>query len=78
MVKLGLENRYIFDYLKFETIRQEVDGSIANDKRWVLWDNKEVSQEVLNRIGCFAGLTYECINRGSMRNGLPIIEGEHE
>ena len=64
--------------MKFEAVRQEIDGTIARQMRWVLWENKETSKEVLNRIGSFAGLCYECINRGSVRQGLPILDGEHE
>ena len=64
--------------MKFEAVRQEIDGTIARQMRWVLWENKETSKEVLNRIGSFAGLCYECINRGSVRQGLPILDGEHD
>ena len=76
-MKLSLENRYLWDYMKFETLRQEVDASIGVANRWVLWDNKEIPQNILRAIGCLAGLTAECINRGSLRVGLPIEDGEH-
>ena len=42
LVKLCVENRYLWDFLKFETMRQELDANISNQHRWVLYDNKEV------------------------------------
>ena len=34
-------------------------------------------QEILRNIGLLAGLTSECVHRGSQRVGLEIEEGDH-
>ena len=77
-MKLCVENRYLWDFLKFETLRQELDANISNQHRWVLYDNKEVPQEIARNMGLLAGLTSECVNQGTKREGLEVEEGEHE
>ena len=39
LIKLSLENRFIFDYIKYETMRAEIDYAQIGYK-WVMWEGR--------------------------------------
>lgn len=54
LVKLALENRFVFDFIKFETYRQEVNASELPG-----FENDEIMPvEVSKRLGFLAGFIY--------------------
>lgn len=79
LIKLSLENRFLFDYIKYETMRAEVDDTLANQYAYVIWENK-MEPPNLRKIGCLGGMVTECVNQGSSRRGLPLSsqQGTHE
>lgn len=79
LLKLSLENPFLFDYIKYETMRAEVDDKLANQYAYVIWENKMEAPN-LRKIGCLGGMITECINQGSSRRGLKrnSTQGTHE
>jgi hypothetical protein len=79
LIKLSLENRFLFDYIKYETMRAEVDDTLANQYAYVIWENK-MEPPNLRKVGCLGGMITECVNQGSSRRGLPLDsqQGTHE
>ena len=69
---LAMENRFLFDYIKYETMRAEIDSSTAGMK-WVMWEGKP-QHENLKRLGAISGYIEECVNQGSLRRGCPKEE----
>ena len=63
-----LENRFFFDYIKYETMRAEIDHSTSGQK-WVMWEGKP-KHENLIRLGSISGYLEECVNLGSIRRGF--------
>jgi hypothetical protein len=61
MLKLSLENPFLFDYIKYETMRAEVDDKLANQYAYVIWEGKMEAPN-LRKIGCISGMITECIN----------------
>lgn len=51
LVKMCVANRYLFDYVKFETMRQEIDAVILKQHRWVLYENKDMPADILRNLG---------------------------
>ena len=41
MIKLAIENPYLFDFIKYETMRAEIDHDTTSSTAWVLWENKQ-------------------------------------
>jgi len=68
LVVLSFENPFLFDYVKFEIMRAEIDTNSNRDSTWVLWDNKFRPPE-LRKAGCISGLLYECVHLGSLKYG---------
>jgi len=68
LVVLSFEHPFLFDYVKFEIMRAEIDNNSLRDNTWVLWDNKFRPPE-LRKVGCLSGLLYECVHLGSLRSG---------
>ena len=64
LVKLSLEHRFLFDYIKYETLRAEIDYNSSGYK-WVMWENKPKHKD-LTKLGCYAGFMQECIKLGSL------------
>jgi len=69
LLRLCLENRFLFDFIKYETMRAEIHDQLANSYAYVLWDNK-LQPPNLKRIGCLGGIIAECVREGSSRRGL--------
>lgn len=61
LLKLSLENPFLFDYIKYETMRAEVDAKLANQYAHVIWENK-MEAPGLRKIGCLGGMITEAIN----------------
>lgn len=61
LLKLSLENPFLFDYIKYETMRSEVDYILRNQHAYVIWENKMEAPN-LRKIGCLGGMITECIN----------------
>ena len=68
LLRLMVQNRYIFDYLKFEVLRAELDFNAELSNRWVLWDQKKSQNDLIN-LGCIAGMIEEAVNLGSKMRG---------
>lgn len=71
IIKLSLENRYLFDFIKYETMRAEIDATILEQYQWILWEGKNTPPNI-RKLGCLSGMIAECVNKGSLRLGLPI------
>ena len=61
LLKLSLENPFLYDYIKYETMRAEVDDKLANQFAYVIWEGKMEAPN-LRKIGCLGGMITECIN----------------
>ena len=68
MLRLLLENRFFFDYIKYETMRAEIDY-VNKSMRWVMWEGKP-QHENLKRLGSISGYLEEAVNQGSKRRGF--------
>jgi len=68
LIRMALENRFFFDYIKYETMRAEIDHSTAGLK-WVMWEGKPQHPN-LKRLGSISGYMEECVNLGSQRRGF--------
>ena len=77
LLKLLIQNRYMFDYLKFEILRAELDANAELSNRWVLWEQKR-SQNDLIKLGCIDGLVEEAVSLGSTMRGLQRKEDNNE
>ena len=40
LIKLSVENPFLFDFIKYETLRAEIDYHTSSSTAWVLWENK--------------------------------------
>lgn len=40
LLKLVLKNEFIFDYLKYETLRAELNYGVLKEKSQMLWDEQ--------------------------------------
>ena len=69
LIKLSLENPFLFDYVKYEVQRAEIDYSASSQYKWVLWEGKNYSPE-LKRLGCLSGLMEQCVHFGSIKQNL--------
>lgn len=61
LLKLFLQNRMLFDYVKFEVLRAELDADADTKNRWVLWEQK-TNHADLSKLGCISGLMEEAVN----------------
>ena len=61
LLKLCLENPFLFDFVKYETMRAEIDHSAVREISWVLWEGKNRPPQ-LNKLGCLSGLLYEYVH----------------
>ena len=61
----------LFDYIKFEVLRAELDADADTKNRWVLWEQK-TNHADLSKLGCISGLMEEAVNQGSLRRGCKI------
>jgi hypothetical protein len=61
MIKLALENPYLFDFIKYETMRAEIDHDTTSSTAWVLWENK-LQMPDLKKLGILSGMMSECVN----------------
>jgi len=77
LVRLSLEYPYIFDFVKYETLRAEIDYKTFKEYAWVLWEGKMQMPELRN-LGCLSGIMSECISLGTYRKGMAIKEGQSQ
>lgn len=61
LVYLSLENPFLFDFVKYEILRAEIDHLASRSSSYILWDNKMRPPEI-RKIGCMSGLMYECVH----------------
>ena len=40
LLKVCLENPFLFDFVKYEVMRAEIDFKAMKDFAWVLWEGK--------------------------------------
>jgi len=69
MVKLCLENPFLFDFIKYETLRVEVDDKTPRQYSWVIWEDKSRWLDH-KKVGCINGIMTECVAQGSTSRGL--------
>lgn len=61
LLKLSIENPFLFDFIKYETMRAEIDYHTSSSTAWVLWENK-VRMPDLKKLGLLGGYMSECVN----------------
>ena len=69
LTRLVVENEFIFQYLKYETLRAEVNYGIRKKQSQILWDDKFQAPEV-QKLGVLAGIVSEVVSLGSTKRGL--------
>ena len=69
LIKLSLENPYLFDFIKYEVMRAELDNIAQKQYAYVLWENKSFVPD-LRRVGLISGMMSECVSKGSVKRGL--------
>ena len=69
ITKLVLQNQFVFDYLKYEILRAEINYGIVKKKSQVLWDEKFQAPDII-KLGALAGIVGEMVNLGSTRRGI--------
>lgn len=77
LLKLFLQNKMLFDYVKYEVLRAELDADADNKNRWVLWEQK-TNHADLTKLGCISGLLLEAVHQGSLRRGIKKREEQFE
>ena len=79
LIELCLENRFVFDFIKYETLRAEIDYmtklGVNREYAWVLWEGKNQPPD-LRRLGCLSGIMNEGVVQGSIRRGMLKSEGD--
>lgn len=75
MLKLSIENPFLFDFIKYETMRAEIDYHTSSSTAWVLWENK-VKMPDLKKIGLLNGYMSECVNQMQIKKGVQKKEGQ--
>jgi hypothetical protein len=75
LIKLSLENPFLFDFLKYEVMRAEIDYTTKRAYAYVLWENKAVMPDI-RKLGIISGMVSECVSMGSIKRGLPKKEGQ--
>ena len=72
-----MENRFVFDLVKYEIMRAELDASCDAKNRWVLWESKNKTKDLV-KLGCIGGIISETVNIGSTRRGMLKAEAPSE
>ena len=62
LIKLAIENPFLFDFLKYETMRAEIDYYTSSSTACVLWENK-VRIPDLRKLGLLNGIMSESVNQ---------------
>lgn len=75
LLKLTLQNRILFDYVKFEVLRTELDSNADSKNKWVLWEQKSNHADLV-KLGCICGILDEAVNLGSIRRGAKKREDQ--
>ena len=70
MLKLVMKHPFIFDYMKYETLRAEINYGVRRKKSQILWDDKFQIPEIY-KLGALSGVLCELVNLGSIKRGLP-------
>jgi hypothetical protein len=65
-----MKHEFIYDYLKYETLRAEINYGVKRKKSQILWDDK-FQVPGINKLGALSGIVCEVVNLGSLRRGLP-------
>lgn len=80
LLRLFLNNKMLFDFIKYEIMRAELDASADTKNKWVLWEQKNNHADLV-KLGCISGILVEAVSIGSTRRGLlksESTEPEHE
>ena len=63
LLALVIQNEFIFDYLKYETLRAEINFGITLTESQFLWDDK-FQVPNLEKLGLLNGIVCEIVNLG--------------
>lgn len=77
LIKLSLENPFLFDFIKYEVMRAEIDHLTQKQYAYVLWENKTVMPDI-RKLGILSGMMSECVNMGSVKRGMAKKEGQSQ
>ena len=74
LIKLSLENPFLFDFIKYEVMRAEIDHHTKKQYAYVLWENKTVMPDI-RKLGIISGMMSEAVSMGSIKRGMIKKEG---
>ena len=67
LLKIIVNTPFVFDYLKFEVIRAEINYGIKKKESLVLWEEKFKISDI-SKLGLISGILSEVVNLGAMRS----------
>lgn len=68
-LKALLNSQFLFDYLKYETLRAEINFGIKREKSQFMWDGQFQVPD-LKKMGALSGIVSEFVSLGSTKLGL--------